>query len=62
MAGGYYFIDLEDRAIPFNKGSSRTMPEPCMEMNLAQHGTDRNSFIQQLVTPKSSFTEEGWQN
>jgi hypothetical protein len=31
MAGGYYIIDLEDRAVPFNNGSSRTMPEPCME-------------------------------
>ncbi len=31
MAGGYYVIDLDDRAVPFNKGSSRTVPEPCME-------------------------------
>jgi hypothetical protein len=31
MAGGYYVIDLEDGAVPFNKGSLRTMPEPCME-------------------------------
>ncbi len=31
MAGGYYVIDLEDGAVPFTKGSSRTVPEPCME-------------------------------
>jgi hypothetical protein len=31
MAGGYYVIDLEDGAVPFNKGSSRTVPEPCMD-------------------------------
>jgi hypothetical protein len=31
MAGGYYIIDLEDGAVPFNKESSRTVPEPCME-------------------------------
>ncbi len=31
MARGYYVIDLEDGAVPFNKGSSRTMREPCME-------------------------------
>jgi hypothetical protein len=31
MAGGYYVINLEDGALPFNKGSSRTVPEPCME-------------------------------
>jgi hypothetical protein len=31
MAGGYYVIDLEDGAVPFNKGLSRTVPQPCME-------------------------------
>jgi hypothetical protein len=31
MAGGYYVIDLEEGSVPFNKGSSRTVPEPCME-------------------------------
>jgi hypothetical protein len=31
MAGGYYVINLEDGAVPFNKGSLRTVPEPCME-------------------------------
>jgi hypothetical protein len=30
MAGGYYVIELEDGAVPFNKGSSRTVPEPCI--------------------------------
>jgi hypothetical protein len=31
MNGGFYTIELEENAIPFNKGSSRTVPEPCME-------------------------------
>jgi hypothetical protein len=31
MARGYYVINLEDGAVPFNKGSSRTVPEPCMD-------------------------------
>jgi hypothetical protein len=31
MNGGFYTIELEETAIPFNKGSSRTVPEPCME-------------------------------
>jgi hypothetical protein len=31
MAGGYYVIDLEEGSVPFNKGSSHTVPEPCME-------------------------------
>jgi hypothetical protein len=31
MAGGYYVINLEDRAVPVNKGSLRAMPDPCME-------------------------------
>jgi hypothetical protein len=31
MARGYYVIDMEDGATPFNKISSITMPEPCME-------------------------------
>jgi hypothetical protein len=31
MNGGFYKIELEENAIPFNKGSSRTVPEPCME-------------------------------
>jgi hypothetical protein len=31
MAKGYYIIDLEDGAVPFNKGSSRTVLKPCME-------------------------------
>ena len=31
MKGEPYHIELEDGAIPFNKGSSRTVPEPCMK-------------------------------
>jgi hypothetical protein len=31
MNGGFYTIELEETAIPFNKGSLRTVPEPCME-------------------------------
>ncbi len=31
MNGRFYMIKLEKTAIPFNKGSSRTVPEPCME-------------------------------
>ncbi len=29
--GGFYTIKLEETAIPFNKRSSRSVPEPCME-------------------------------
>jgi hypothetical protein len=31
MNGGFYKIEWEETAILFNKGSSRTVPEPCME-------------------------------
>ncbi len=37
MNGGFYTIELEETAIPYNKGSLRTFPEPCMEKLKTEH-------------------------
>ncbi len=42
MAGGYYVIDLEDGAVPFNKGSSRTVPEPSQNGRISHSKMDES--------------------
>ena len=51
MKGAPYCIELEDGVIPFNKGSSRTVPEPCMKKLEAELKLQLSMGLIERVTP-----------